>query len=102
MGPRLTDEELESFDLRDQLDDAYGVSGEQLRPVADAQFRKALWWAHDWLEQFMLDLVDEGVEPVRRWASSQARYRFYKQLTELGIKPWSTVEDALPAPQDAE
>jgi len=47
---RLTDEELAVFDLRDSMDDAYGVSGEQLKPVADAQLRKAITWAAQFIE----------------------------------------------------
>lgn len=40
---RLTKEELEAFDLRAEGDEFYGVSGKQLRPVAQAAVVKALW-----------------------------------------------------------
>uniref|UniRef100_A0A6M3LH11 Uncharacterized protein n=1 Tax=viral metagenome TaxID=1070528 RepID=A0A6M3LH11_9ZZZZ len=47
---KLTDEELEAFDLRDAVDDMYGVRGEELRGIADAQLAKALWAVVGWLQ----------------------------------------------------
>ena len=79
---RLTDAELEAFDLRDELDGMYGIPGEQLRLVADAASRKAVTWAVDELNDFQT-----GNAVVDEWFSSAA-IGLAGRLITLGIEVW--------------
>ena len=72
---KMSDEELNAFDLRDECDPMYGVSGEQLRPVAELATAKAAWELVNWLRQdkwghirkqdtygYMMDALEEILE----------------------------------------